>query len=86
MVAEELLALLRCPETRQPLIVAPPELIARLEALRASSGLPDRSGKPCSGSIEAGLVTADNVYFYPIRDGIPVMITGEAIDLGAAFT
>jgi uncharacterized protein YbaR (Trm112 family) len=86
MVAEELLALLRCPETRQPLTVATPELIARLESLRAANKLRDRSGNPYSGSIESGLVTADGAYFYPIRDKIPVMITAEAIDLRAAFT
>jgi len=86
MVAEELLALLRCPESRQPLTVATPELIARLEALRATGSLRDRAGNPYSVPIESGLVTADGSYFYPIRDEIPVMITGDAIDLGATFT
>jgi uncharacterized protein YbaR (Trm112 family) len=86
MVAEELLALLRCPETRQPLTVAPPELIARLESLRAAGTLRDRAGNPFSSPLESGLVTVDEALFYPIREGIPVMISGEAIDLRAAFT
>ena len=86
MIAEEFLVLLRCPETRQPLTVAAPELIARLESLRAAGNLRHRAGNSYPGSIESGLVTADGAFFYPIRDGIPVMITGEAIDLRAAFT
>jgi len=86
MVAEELLALLRCPETRQPLTVATPELIARLESLRAAGTLRNRSGNLCFSAVESGLVTADGAFFYPIRDDIPVMITGESTDLRAAFT
>ena len=85
MVAEEVLALLRCPVTKQSLTVAGPELVARLEALRAAGTLRDRAGNPFPGPgpIESGLVTADGGIFYPIRDGIPVMIAGEGVDLEA---
>ncbi len=86
MVAEELLALLRCPETRQPLTVATSDLIARLESLRVEGNLRDRAGNLFSHPVESGLVTADDALFYPNREGIPGMIAGEAIDLGAAFT
>ena len=83
MVAEEVLALLRCPVTKQSLTVAAPELVARLEALRVAGTLRDRAGNayPGPGPIESGLVTADGAIFYPIRDGIPVMIAGEAFEV-----
>ncbi len=83
MVAEEVLALLRCPVTRQSLTVAGPEVIARLEALRVAGTLRDRAGNsfPGPGPISSGLVTSGGTIFYPIRDGIPVMIAGEAVDI-----
>jgi uncharacterized protein len=84
MVADKVLALLRCPETRQSLTVAGAELIAELEKLRAAGGLRDRTGNLYSGPIESGLVRADGALFFPIRDGIPVLIAAEAIALPAA--
>lgn len=84
MVADEVLALLRCPETRQSLAVADAGLIAELEKLRAAGGLRDRAGNLCPGPIEGGLVRADGALFFPIRDGIPVLIAAEAIALPAA--
>lgn len=81
MVADEVLALLRCPETRQRLMVASAELIAELEALRIAESLRDRAGNPVAESFEGGLLRADGALFFPIRDGIPVLIAAEAIEL-----
>jgi uncharacterized protein len=81
MVANEVLALLRCPETRQPLKLADADLIGELEKLRAAGRLYDRSGTSCAEPIEGGLVRADGGLFFPIRDGIPVLIAAEAITL-----
>ena len=81
MVADEVLALLRCPETRQPLTVASAGLIAELEALRIGGNLRDRAGNPAAESFEGGLVRVDGALFFPIRDGIPVLIAAEAIEL-----
>ena len=60
----ELLAVLRCPVTRQALRPAPPELLARLDP-----------------PIEAALLREDGRVVYPVRNGIPVMLAGEAIML-----
>lgn len=81
MVADQVLALLRCPESRQTLTVADSELVAQLEKLRAAGSLRDRSGSLYSGAVEGGLVRADGALFFPIRDGIPVLIAAEAIAL-----
>jgi uncharacterized protein YbaR (Trm112 family) len=70
---------LRCPQTRQPLAAAPAELVARL--LAAREVLRNRDGE-MPALFEAGLVTADGTWFYPVRDGIPVLISGEAVALG----
>ncbi len=64
VISAELLALLRCPATGQPLTIAPKELIARLAREHDLTG---------------GLLREDGKVIYPIRRGIPMMLIEEAI-------
>ena len=67
MIAPDLLELLRCPATRQKLVAANAEQLARLNA--------------CAGDREplsAALVRADGSAAYPVHDGIPVLLVNEA--------
>ena len=82
-VSVELLALLRCPQTMQTLEVASPEQLARIEVARTAGTLRDQAGKPVTESISAGLVRADGLLLFPIRDGIPTLLLDEAVPLGA---
>jgi uncharacterized protein YbaR (Trm112 family) len=81
-VSAELLALLRCPETMQPLSFASPEQLARVEAGRAADSLRDRAGKPVAEPISEGLVRADGRLLFQVRDGIPILLLDEAVPLG----
>jgi len=81
MITPEFLELLRCPESKQRLIQAPPELIARLESERIAGQLRNRAGKAVSKSIEEGLLREDGKRFYLISTGFPVLITEEGFDL-----
>jgi uncharacterized protein YbaR (Trm112 family) len=81
MVAEELLALLRCPETQQPLTIAADGIVAQLEAERVAGRLRDCTGRLVGESMEGGLVRADGTRLFPIRRGIPILMTSEAVDL-----
>ena len=74
MPTSTLLELLRCPVTRQRLRPAPASLIALLEAERLAGRLLDDSGNPVHESIGSGLLREDGLAFYPIRNGIPVMV------------
>ena len=76
-----LLPLLRCPLSRQPLAVAPPELLARLETERVAGTLRNRAGQPLAAPIEAGLVRADGALFFPVRSGIPLLVAEESVTL-----
>jgi uncharacterized protein YbaR (Trm112 family) len=69
---------LRCPQTRQPLQPAPAELVERLAAARET--LRNRDGE-VPAPFEAGLLTADGAWFYPVRGGVPVLLGGEAIEV-----
>lgn len=81
MIAPELLQILCCPETRQSLTAAQPELLEQLNQRIASSTLRNRSGRPVSEKLQGGLVRADGKLLYPIRQQIPVMLIDEAIPL-----
>ncbi len=74
-----LLALLRCPETRQPLAIAPAGLIARLESARSSGTLTNRAGQPLTEPITEGLLRTDGKVFFRICAAIPLLVSDEAV-------
>ena len=81
MIDSELLELLACPETKEPVALAGAELIQRVnEAIRAGR-VTNRAGELVREPIEGGLVRRDQRFLYPIRDEIPVMLVDEAIPL-----
>jgi uncharacterized protein len=73
-----LLDLLRCPETGQRLLPAEPSLIGRLQA-SAKAGTLRNQGGSIPEPFESALVTLDGSRVYPVRDGIPVLLVGEAL-------
>jgi len=81
MISPEFLDLLRCPESKQRLVPAPPDVIARLESNRIAGILRNRAGKTLAKSIEEGLLRADGKRFYLISTGFPILITEEGVDL-----
>lgn len=80
-ISQELLDILVCPETKQPVVLAEPSLLDQLNARIAQGTLANRGGTTVSGPLEAVLVREDHQYCYPIRDDIPVMLIDEAIPL-----
>ena len=70
--------LLRCPITGQAVTRAPEDLLRDLLQRQNAGGLRTRGGE-IAEPFEGGLITADGVWLYPIRAGIPVMLAGEAI-------
>jgi uncharacterized protein YbaR (Trm112 family) len=83
MITPELLALLRCPQTRQALSPASTEQLAQIEARRAAGKLHNHAGQTVQEPVSAGLVREDGALLYPIRNGIPVLLLDEALPLGA---
>ena len=84
MITEELLALLRCPQTMQSLSLASVEQLAQVETARAAGKLRDRAGRAVREPVYGGLVREDGALLFPIRDGIPVLLLDDALPLGAA--
>jgi uncharacterized protein YbaR (Trm112 family) len=82
-ISQELLEILVCPETKQPLTVAAEALVEQLNARMAQGTLKNRAGATVTEAIDSGLVREDGRYLYPVRDDIPIMLIDEAIALDA---
>ena len=81
MIDPELLNIMCCPETHQPIAVAEPALIEKLNQLIAAGQLKNRAGQPIKEKIDGGLVREDRKFAYPVRENIPIMLIDEAIPL-----
>ncbi len=83
MLDQELIDILACPETKEPVRLADDDLVQRVNAAIDAKTLVNREGEPVTERIEAALVREDRKYLYPVRDGIPVMLIGEGIEVSA---
>ena len=80
-VDPELLAILRCPESLQPVRLAEDSLLQRLQDLARQGSLQNLQGEKVAPDFEALLVRQDGTRAYLVRDGIPVMLIDEAVAL-----
>ena len=81
MIDTELLEILVCPETREPVGLASEELLARVNEAIAAGSMTNRGGDAVTEPIDGGLVREDQAWLYPIRDEIPIMLIEEALPL-----
>lgn len=81
MIDKSFLALLVCPSSRQPLREATAAELAALNAAIQKGAATNRGGAAVTSPVAAGLVPADGSVLYPIQDGIPILLTSEAIPL-----
>ena len=79
MIDRELLKILCCPETHQPLRVAEPVVLEDLNRRIAAGAVQNRVGQPVTEKLDAGLIRSDGKLLYPIRSEVPVMLIDEAI-------
>ena len=78
---KRLLNLLRCPVTHKSLSLARRETLGRVNTAIAAGKLSNRGGEVLAEPLEEALVTDDSKVLYPIANGIPVLLEGEAISL-----
>ncbi|MCI0480793.1 MAG: Trm112 family protein [Candidatus Dadabacteria bacterium] len=84
MIDKELLDIIVCPETKQDLVLADPDLIERINLLIEKGEVMNRSKQKVSEKIDGGLIQKeDRKYLYPIRDRIPILLIDESISLEA---
>ena len=80
-VDPELLAILRCPESLQPVRLAEEATVQRLLQQACQGALQNLQGSRVPADFEALLVREDGKRGYLVRDGIPVMLIDEAVSL-----
>jgi uncharacterized protein YbaR (Trm112 family) len=78
-ISQELLGRLICPLTNQKVFLADSSLVNTINQKIASKSLRNKIGQEISESIEAALVTQDKKIAYPVRQGVPVLLSEESI-------
>ena len=77
-VDPELVSILACPETKEPVELASEELVATLNELINKGAVKNRGGTAVTETMDGGLIREDRRFLYPIREDIPIMLIEEA--------
>jgi uncharacterized protein len=77
---ESLLELLCAPGSHAPLRLADSVELASMNSLIQLRMLKNRNGSTLDTQLDGSLICESERRCYPIRDGLPVLIAGEAFD------
>lgn len=81
MLNNEFIALLACPETKQPLRLADQEVVHVVNAAIERGEVFNRGMRKVERCVETLLVREDGQVGYPVWDGIPTLLIDEGIPL-----
>ncbi|MDG1499044.1 MAG: Trm112 family protein [Planctomycetota bacterium] len=81
MIDKELLEILACPETHQPLSLADEATVKVLNANIGAGKMTNVGGEPVTEAVDGGLVREDGKIVYPIRESIPVLLIQAGIPI-----
>lgn len=81
MIDSEFLTMLVCPTSRQPLREATSLEVERANGAIGEGELRNRGGGHVTLELTAALATSDGAWLYPIQEGIPILLSGEAIPI-----
>lgn len=78
---KKLLTILVCPVTHRELSVARSDVLRSVNDRIRTGSLTNREGTTLTEELKEALVTSDKKLLYPVADGIPVLLEGEAVSL-----
>ncbi len=79
-IRDDLLKILCCPVSKQPVKMLESDKLKKLNDLIESKSIKDNEGKIVEQPIIEALVTVDDKTIYRIDDEIPVMLVDASID------
>ncbi len=80
-IQKELLEILVCPETKQPVSLANSEVLNALNERIRGGEVRNRGGSAIGEEVEEGLVREDGRVLYLVDGGIPLMLIEESIEI-----
>ncbi len=80
VIDKDLLEILACPQTHQPLRMASAAELASLNGRIAGGKLVNKGGKPVEHKLEEALMRGDGKVLYPVRESIPMLLIDEGIE------
>ena len=80
-IDQELLEIICCPDTHQELSLISVRQLGLLNDAQKIGDLIRREGNAVEYNLSGGLIREDGEVVYPIREGIPVLLSEEAIIL-----
>ena len=80
-IDQELLDILVCPETHQPVKLADADLLESINNRIKANALKNHQGELVTKTVEEALVREDGKCAYLVDDGIPNMLIDERVDL-----
>ena len=79
MIREDLLRILVCPESHQPLRELTTKELEDLNRRIEQGGVTNRAGQELTEKLDGALLRQDGRFAYPVRQHLPVMLIPEAI-------
>ena len=76
-----LLAILCCPETKQPVSLLDEARLLTMNRHIEEGTVKNKGGVPVKEPLDGALLRSDNNLIYPIRENIPIMLIEEGIPL-----
>ena len=76
---KKLLAILCCPVSHKGLSLARSDVLKSINAAIERGDIVNRDGKTLGETLKEALITDDGKTMYPVADGIPVLLEGEAV-------
>lgn len=80
-ITDDLLPLLRCPITHQPLADAGLDVVEHANRMIEERKLTNRLGESVEDTFDGGLVNRESTWLYAVRDHIACLLADEAISL-----
>lgn len=79
-LAKELLEIICCPESKQPLRLLERDIVERFNEKIRAGVVRNRGEKLLDREVSDVLMREDSQVFYPVREDIPILLIDEAID------